>query len=59
MDELFVYVKFSISEEGYPDFKDALFIPYDDYLELSQDDIDDMKDERHDAWKLVIDGVPE
>lgn len=54
MDELYVYVKFVMTDPVFPEFRDALFIPYAQYLSIPAQTLNAMKAARHQNWKLGI-----
>lgn len=54
MDEIKVQYKFTVQEEGVPDFTDALYFTLDEFQNTPTKTIDEMKKARHDNFKQVI-----
>lgn len=54
-DQVQVQVRFTVEEEGYPTFSDALYVPLDEYDDLvASGEIERMKRERWEAWASEV-----
>lgn len=53
-DEIFVQIKFTKPTEGYGVFRDAIIMPLEEYNTTTPAAIQELKQERVDAWIAVI-----
>lgn len=49
-----VQVRFTIDEEGYPSYTDALYVPLSQYEAMSDAELERLKTERHESWKAHL-----
>lgn len=54
-DQIFIQHRFTIEEEGYPPFSDAINMPREEFEQLSEAQIEVIKQERFAAYKHRLD----
>lgn len=52
-DSPVVRIEFSVTDEA-GEFRDAITLPFDEYLHYTQKDIDAIADQRHADWKAFV-----
>lgn len=58
-DEINIQYKFTVEQEGYPAFTDAIYLPLDEYNAMSDEELEGRKQERFNNFKAMLDSPPE
>lgn len=52
-------VRFTVEADGYPPYSDALYFTPAEYAALSPEALEELKQERWQAWRSSVDSPPE